>query len=105
MKSRKTNHAADIHDGMTELKVDAAATADAPEKASAKAPELVSKAANETPDIVKKAAQYSSLNTADLSEVFHMAEAIVHKEENSSQTNKSASLQFKPIKQNKPEDE
>lgn len=101
----KTNHAADIHDGMTELKVDAAATADAPEKASAKAPELASKAANETPDIVKKAAQYSSLNTADLSEVFHMAEAIVHKEENSSQTNKSASLQFKPIKQNKPEDE
>ncbi len=101
----KTNHAADIHDGMTELKADAAATADAPEKASAKAPELASKAANETPDIVKKAAQYSSLNTADLSEVFHMAEAIVHKEENSSQTNKSASLQFKPIKQNKPEDE
>ncbi len=38
----------------TELKVDADATADAPEKASAKAPELVSKAANETPDIVKK---------------------------------------------------
>lgn len=101
----KTNHAADIHDGMTELKVDAAATADATEKISEKAPELASKAANETPDIVKKAAQYSSLNTADLSEVFHMAEAIVHKEENSSQTNKSASLQFKPIKQNKPEDE
>lgn len=101
----KTNHAADIHDGMTELKVDAAATADATEKISEQAPELASKAANETPDIVKKAAQYSSLNTADLSEVFHMAEAIVHKEENSSQTNKSASLQFKPIKQNKPEDE
>ena len=90
---------------MTELKVDAAATADATEKISEQAPELASKAANETPDIVKKAAQYSSLNTADLSEVFHMAEAIVHKEENSSQTNKSASLQFKPIKQNKPEDE
>ena len=52
-------------------------------------------------EIVKKAAQYSSMNTADLSEVFNMAEAIINHED---PKKNAGSLQFKPIKQNAPED-
>ena len=58
------------------------------------------KEATPADEIIKKAAQYSSMNTADLSEVFNMAEAIVNHEEPKKNT---GSLQFKPIKQNVPD--
>lgn len=92
-----------VTDGMTELTA----------KPSVKAEDVTStrlsseakkakeeKEATPTNEIIKKAAQYSSMNTADLSEVFNMAEAIVNHEEPKKNT---GSLQFKPIKQNVPD--
>ena len=91
-----------VTDGMTELTA----------KPSVKAEDITStrlssetkkakeeKEATPADKIIKKAAQYSSMNTADLSEVFNMAEAIVNHEEPKKNT---GSLQFKPIKQNVP---
>ena len=92
-----------VTDGMTELTA----------KPSVKAEDITStrlsseakkakeeKEATPADEIIKKAAQYSSMNTADLSEVFNMAEAIVNHEEPKKNT---GSLQFKPIKQNVPD--
>lgn len=86
---------------MTELK---APVNEAPKDIQMKSKNNVS---GETNDIIKKAAQYSSLNTADLSEVFDMAESIVHDGEDTSNekaaknnSSENVSLQFKPIKQN-----
>ncbi len=92
-----------VTDGMTELTA----------KPSVKAEDITStrlsseakkakeeKEATPANEIIKKAAQYSSMNTADLSEVFNMAEAIVNHEEPKKNT---GSLQFKPIKQNVPD--
>ena len=92
-----------VTDGMTELTA----------KPSVKAEDVTStrlssetkkakeeKEATPADKIIKKAAQYSSMNTADLSEVFNMAEAIVNHEEPKKNT---GSLQFKPIKQNVPD--
>ena len=92
-----------VTDGMTELTA----------KPSVKAEDVTStrlsseakkakeeKEATPADEIIKKAAQYSSMNTADLSEVFNMAEAIVNHEEPKKNT---GSLQFKPIKQNVPD--
>lgn len=92
-----------ITDGMTELTA----------KPSVKAEDVTStrlsseakkakeeKEATPADEIIKKAAQYSSMNTADLSEVFNMAEAIVNHEEPKKNT---GALQFKPIKQNVPD--
>ena len=92
-----------VTDGMTELTA----------KPSVKAEDVTStrlsseakkakeeKEATPADEIIKKAAQYSSMNTADLSEVFNMAEAIVNHEEPKKNT---GALQFKPIKQNVPD--
>ena len=92
-----------VTDGMTELTA----------KPSVKAEDITStrlsseakkakeeKEATPADEIIKKAAQYSSMNTADLSEVFNMAEAIVNHEEPKKNT---GALQFKPIKQNVPD--
>lgn len=93
--------AAATHDGMTELKAEPATKAE--NITSTRLSSGAKKEQELTPaeEIVKKAAQYSSMNTADLSEVFNMAEAIINHED---PKKNAGSLQFKPIKQNAPED-
>lgn len=92
-----------VTDGMTELTAKPSVKAE--DVTSTRLSSEAKKAKEEkeaTPanEIIKKAAQYSSMNTADLSEVFNMAEAIVNHEEPKKNT---GSLQFKPIKQNVPD--
>lgn len=92
-----------VTDGMTELTANPSVKAE--DVTSTRLSSEAKKAKEEkeaTPadEIIKKAAHYSSMNTADLSEVFNMAEAIVNHEEPKKNT---GSLQFKPIKQNVPD--
>ena len=93
--------AAATHDGMTELKAEPAAKAENITSTRLSADAKKEQKLTPAEEIVKKAAQYSSMNTADLSEVFNMAEAIINHEDPKKNT---GSLQFKPIKQNAPED-
>ena len=93
--------AAATHDGMTELKAEPAAKAENITSTRLSADAKKEQELTPAEEIVKKAAQYSSMNTADLSEVFNMAEAIINHEDPKKNT---GSLQFKPIKQNAPED-
>lgn len=92
--------AAATHDGMTELKAEPAAKAENITSTRLSADTKKEQELTPAEEIVKKVAQYSSLNTADLSEVFNMAEAIINHEDPKKNT---GSLQFKPIKQNAPE--
>lgn len=89
--------AAATHDGMTELKAEPAAKAENITSTRLSADAKKEQELTPAEEIVKKAAQYSSMNTADLSEVFNMAEAIINHEDPKKNT---GSLQFKPIKQN-----
>ena len=93
--------AAATHDGMTELKAEPAAKAENITSTRLSADAKKEQELTPAEEIVKKAAQYSSMNTADLSEVFNMAEAIINHED---PKKNAGSLQFKPIKQNAPED-
>ena len=93
--------AAATHDGMTELKAKPAAKAENITSTRLSADAKKEQELTPAEEIVKKAAQYSSMNTADLSEVFNMAEAIINHED---PKKNAGSLQFKPIKQNAPED-
>ena len=93
--------AAATHDGMTELKAKPAAKAENITSTRLSADAKKEQELTPAEAIVKKAAQYSSMNTADLSEVFNMAEAIINHED---PKKNAGSLQFKPIKQNAPED-
>lgn len=93
--------AAATHDGMTELKAEPAAKAENITSTRLSAGAKKEQELTPAEEIVKKAAQYSSMNTADLSEVFNMAEAIINHED---PKKNAGSLQFKPIKQNAPED-
>ena len=93
--------AAATHDGMTELKAAPAAKAENITSTRLSADAKKEQELTPAEEIVKKAAQYSSMNTADLSEVFNMAEAIINHED---PKKNAGSLQFKPIKQNAPED-
>lgn len=92
--------AAATHDGMTELKAEPAAKAENISSTRLSADAKKEQELTPAEEIVKKAAQYSSMNTADLSEVFNMAEAIINHED---PKKNAGSLQFKPIKQNAPE--
>lgn len=93
--------AAATHDGMTELKAEPAAKAENITSTRLSAGAKKEQELTPAEEIVKKAAKYSSMNTADLSEVFNMAEAIINHED---PKKNAGSLQFKPIKQNAPED-
>jgi len=93
--------AAATHDGMTELKAEPATKAENITSTRLSAGAKKEQELTPAEEIVKKAAQYSSMNTADLSEVFNMAEAIINHED---PKKNAGSLQFKPIKQNAPED-
>ena len=93
--------AAATHDGMTELKAEPATKAENITSTRLSADAKKEQELTPAEQIVKKAAQYSSMNTADLSEVFNMAEAIINHED---PKKNAGSLQFKPIKQNAPED-
>ena len=93
--------AAATHDGMTELKAEPATKAENITSTRLSADAKKEQELTPAEEIVKKAAQYSSMNTADLSEVFNMAEAIINHED---PKKNAGSLQFKPIKQNAPED-
>lgn len=89
------------HDGMTELKAEPATKAENITSTRLSAGAKKEQELTPAEEIVKKAAKYSSMNTADLSEVFNMAEAIINHED---PKKNAGSLQFKPIKQNAPED-
>lgn len=93
--------AAATHDGMTELKAEPATKAENITSTRLSADAKKEQELTPAEEIVKKAAKYSSMNTADLSEVFNMAEAIINHED---PKKNAGSLQFKPIKQNAPED-
>lgn len=93
--------AAATHDGMTELKAEPATKAENITSTRLSAGAKKEQELTPAEEIVKKAAKYSSMNTADLSEVFNMAEAIINHED---PKKNAGSLQFKPIKQNAPED-
>ena len=93
--------AAATHDGMTELKAEPAAKAENITSTRLSAGAKKEQELTPAEEIVKKAAKYSSMYTADLSEVFNMAEAIINHED---PKKNAGSLQFKPIKQNAPED-
>lgn len=93
--------AAATHDGMTELKAKPATKAENITSTRLSAGAKKEQELTPAEEIVKKAAKYSSMNTADLSEVFNMAEAIINHED---PKKNAGSLQFKPIKQNAPED-
>lgn len=93
--------AAATHDGMTELKAEPATKAENITSTRLSAGAKKEQELTPAEQIVKNAAQYSSMNTADLSEVFNMAEAIINHED---PKKNAGSLQFKPIKQNAPED-
>lgn len=93
--------AAATHDGMTELKAEPATKVENITSTRLSADAKKEQELTPAEEIVKKAAQYSSMNTADLSEVFNMAEAIINHED---PKKNAGSLQFKPIKQNAPED-
>jgi hypothetical protein len=93
--------AAATHDGMTELKAEPATKAENITSTRLSAGAKKKQELTPAEEIVKKAAKYSSMNTADLSEVFNMAEAIINHED---PKKNAGSLQFKPIKQNAPED-
>lgn len=93
--------AATTHDGMTELKAEPATKAENITSTRLSAGAKKEQELTPAEEIVKKAAKYSSMNTADLSEVFNMAEAIINHED---PKKNAGSLQFKPIKQNAPED-
>lgn len=93
--------AAATHDGMTELKAEPATKAENITSTRLSAGAKKEQELTPAEEIVKKAAQYSSMNTADLSEVFNMAKAIINHED---PKKNAGSLQFKPIKQNAPED-
>lgn len=93
--------AAATHDGMTELKAEPATKAENITSTRLSADAKKEQELTPAEEIVKKAAQYSSMNTADLSEVFNMAEAIINHED---PKKNAGSLQFKPIKQNAQED-
>ena len=93
--------AAATHDGMTELKAEPATKAENITSTRLSAGAKKEQELTPAEEIVKKAAKYSSMNTADLSEVFNMAEAIINHED---PKKNAGSLQVKPIKQNAPED-
>lgn len=93
--------AAATHDGMTELKAEPATKAENITSTRLSAGAKKEQELTPAEEIVKKAAKYSSMNTADLSEVFNMAEAIINHED---PKKNAGSLQFKPIKQNAPEE-
>lgn len=93
--------AAATHDGMTELKAEPATKVENITSTRLSADAKKEQELTPAEEIVKKAAKYSSMNTADLSEVFNMAEAIINHED---PKKNAGSLQFKPIKQNAPED-
>lgn len=93
--------AAATHDGMTELKAEPATKAENITSTRLSADAKKEQELTPAEEIVKKAAKYSSMNTADLSEVFNMAEAIINHED---PKKNAGALQFKPIKQNAPED-
>ena len=93
--------AAATHDGMTELKAEPATKAENITSTRLSADAKKEQELTPAEEIVTKAAKSSSMNTADLSEVFNMAEAIINHED---PKKNAGSLQFKPIKQNAPED-